>query len=149
MSLKVSFCALMLSASLAAHAETRVRTVPYSQYVSIPDSEDAESPGRVAIYGDFAIVIEVAGSGRQARPYQRLASGQWQAGAPLFMVSTAPRGREDDDVAMGDGLAAIHIGTQVQWGNATITGRCSTSMATWRWCAIRPAKYVSTGAMAR
>jgi hypothetical protein len=113
MSLKVSLCALMLSASLAAHAETRVRTVPDIQYISIPYSDGALSPGRVAINGDLAIVIQDANGPRQALPYQRMSSGQWQAGAPLLVVS-APRGPEDDDVVMGDGLAAIHIGTQLR-----------------------------------
>src|SRR5215510_9144825 len=114
MSLKVSLCALMLGAAFAAHAETRVQAVPDIQYITLPNPDYSLSPGRVAINGDLAIVIEDFGNLRQARPYQRMASGQWQGGAALFAVASPPKGPNEDDVAMGDGFAAIHIGTQLR-----------------------------------
>src|SRR5215471_571652 len=102
MSIKVSLCALLLGAALAAHAETRVQTVPGIQDIELPNPDFSLSPGRVAINGDLAIVIEDFGSLRQARPYQRMASGQWQSGPVLFAVGSPPKTPDQDDVAMGN-----------------------------------------------
>src|SRR5690242_1278457 len=113
MTFKLSFCALTLGACLVAHAETRVRTVPEVQYISPADADSGESPGRVAIGGDSAIAVEHSAGERLARPYERGSDGQWRAGAPLFTAS--PVGDESqDDVAIGDGFAAIHIGDQLR-----------------------------------
>ena len=114
MCFKVSVCALLLCTSLVAHAETRVQAVPDIQYITLPNPDFSLSPGRVAINGDLAIVIEDFGNLRQARPYQRMASGQWQSGAVLFAVASPPKSPDQDDIAMGDGFAAIHIGTQLR-----------------------------------
>lgn len=110
MSLKVSFCSLMLGAALVAHAQTRVHTVRNTQAITFPNPDFSLAPGRVAINGDFAIAIEDYGSLRLARPYHRAATGQWQGGEALFAVNPAPSDAFKDDIAMGDGFAAIRIG---------------------------------------
>lgn len=112
MSLKVPVCALLLSVAVVAHAETRVRTVHGTQSVDYPDT-DGLTPGRVAINGNSAIVIEYAGSGRLARPYELAANGQWQAGEPLFTAYPA-KDASQDDVAIGNGFAAVHIGSELR-----------------------------------
>ena len=77
MSPKVSLCALMLGASLVAHAESRVRTVPYTQNLLLEELDFDAEPGKVAIDGDFSIVISNIGGGRVAHLWQRGVNGQW------------------------------------------------------------------------
>lgn len=113
MSLKVSLCALILGVTVVAHAETRVRTVRPSQYIIYEDTDET-TPGRVAINGNSAIVIEHAGGNGVARPYELGANGQWQAGAALFTAPTTTSDLSQDDVAIGNGFAAIHIGSQLR-----------------------------------
>jgi len=99
----------MLCAVITAHAEPRVRTVKPTQTVS----SDTDEPGRVAINGNSAIVIEYSAGDRLARPYELAANGQWQAGTPLFTVSPGTDSSQDD-VAIGNGFAAVHIGSQLR-----------------------------------
>jgi len=115
MPFRVAACALTtaLVVCFPVHAETRVRTVPVAQFVTPADTDSSTSPGRVAIGGDSAIAVEYSGSQRLARPYERGADDQWQAGAPLFVASPT-KDASQDDVAIGDGFAAIHIGDQLR-----------------------------------
>jgi hypothetical protein len=113
MSLKLSLCALMMTATLTVHAETRVRTLLSTQSITQPNS-DQVSPGRVAINGNSAIVIENLGGSRLARPYELAANGQWQAGAPLFTENSTGGEPDQDDVAIGSGFAAVHVGAQLR-----------------------------------
>jgi len=107
MSLKLSLCVLMLGAAVVAHAETRVRTVGSIQYITY--EEDGPTPGRVAIHDNSAIVIEYSSGNGVARPYERAANGQWQAGAPLFTVPASGDGSQDD-VAIGIAQRAHRAG---------------------------------------
>jgi hypothetical protein len=100
-----------LGAAVVAHGETRVRTVHSAQYVTYEETDPA--PGRVAIHDNSAIVIEHSGGNGVARPYELAANGQWQAGAPLFTAS-AGEDLSQDDVAIGNGFAAVHIGSQLR-----------------------------------
>ena len=68
---KAPLCALLSIVALAAHAETRVQAVSDIQYITLPNPDYSLLPGRVAINGDLAIVIEDSGNLPQARPYQR------------------------------------------------------------------------------
>ena len=108
MTLKVSLCALLLGASFAVHADTRVHTVRAIQSTFISDDFNL-SPGRVAIDGNFAIVISNYGGGRLAYLYQRGADRKWTARATLLAVQTTTPA-QDDDVAMANGIAALRIG---------------------------------------
>src|SRR5262245_5366417 len=111
MSFKVSLCALLLSACFAAHAETRVHTVPSVQSFILEDSSDFTA-GKVAIDGDFSIVIQNIVGGRAARLWRRGTNGQWTAGATLLSVQTTTWPL-DDDVVMANGVAALRIGSRL------------------------------------
>jgi hypothetical protein len=105
---KVSLCALFLAASFGVHADTRVHTVRAIQSTFLSDDFNL-SAGRVAIDGNFAIVISNYGGGRLAYLYQRGADRQWTARATLLAVQTTTPA-QDDDVAMANGIAALRIG---------------------------------------
>ena len=107
MKFRVSLCALLLGASLAVHADSRVHTVQAVQSIGL--SDDFDEPGRVAIDGNFAIVISYYGGGRLAYLYHRGADGEWTARATLLAVQTSTP-VQNDDVAMANGIAALRIG---------------------------------------
>jgi len=104
MKFRVSLCAQLLDASLVAHADNRVHTVQSAQTIEFSD-DSQDSPGRVAIDGNFAIVISYCGGGRLAYLYQRGADGEWTVRATLLAVQTTMPA-QDDDVAMANGLHA-------------------------------------------
>jgi hypothetical protein len=105
---KVSICLALLGLVVIAHAETRVHTVPYHQTFILSEEFDV-TPGKVAIDGDFAIVIGDHPGGRAAYLYQRASTGHWSARATLLAVQTStPAG--DDDLVMANGVAALRIG---------------------------------------
>ena len=110
MSLKGSLCALMLGASLVAHAESRVRTVPYTQNVLLEELDFDAAPGKVAIDGDFSIVISNIGGGRVAHLWQRGVTGQWTSTQTLLVVQTSLPPPSNDDLVMANGVAALRIG---------------------------------------
>jgi hypothetical protein len=113
MSVKNPLSALLISVALFAHPQTPEPTEPKTQTLDKPGT-DGSIPGRVAINGNSAIVIEYGeGSGRLARPYELASNGQWQAGAPLFTAASA-KDASQDDVAIGNGFAAVHIGDQLR-----------------------------------
>lgn len=108
----VSLCVLLLAAGGAAGAQTRVHTVHSVQSFSTPNPDFELQAGKVAIDGDFAIVIEDHETERTARLYRRLASGAWEpAGALLTVSSSGSPYAYIDDLAMADGIAAIRIGS--------------------------------------
>jgi hypothetical protein len=109
MSSKVTLCALMLGASLLAHAESRVRTVPYAQHVLLQELDFDALPGKVAIDGDFSIVIRNVAGGRVAHLWQRDVTGQWTSRKTLLAVQTTLP-PSNDDVVMANGVAALRIG---------------------------------------
>ena len=109
MSSKVTLCALMLGASLLAHAESRVRTVPYAQHVLLQELDFDALPGKVAIDGDFSIVIRNVAGGRVAHLWQRDVTGQWASRKTLLAVQTTLP-PSNDDVVMANGVAALRIG---------------------------------------
>ena len=108
MKFKISLCALLLGASLAVHADSRVHTVQSAQTIQFSD-DSQDTPGRVAIDGNFAIVISYYGGGRLAYLYQRGADGEWTARATFARGQTTTPA-QDDDVAMANGIAALRIG---------------------------------------
>src|SRR5262245_22053420 len=114
MSPKVSLCALLLSASFAVHAETRVHSVPSVQTMTLAEDFSDFSPGKVAIDGDFSIVIEPFLDGRAARLWHRDATGQWSRVAIpdlLHVDTTTPP--QNDDLVMANGIAALRIGSRL------------------------------------
>ena len=87
MTFRVSLCALLLGASLAAHADSRVHTVQAVQSTVL--SDDFDVPGRVAIDGNFAIVISsYGGLVGLAYLYHRGADGEWTDARILLAVQT-------------------------------------------------------------
>ena len=93
MTLKVSLCALLLGASLAIHAETRVHTVPPVQSLILEDFFSDFSPGKVAIDGDFSIVIANDGGGRVANSGNAMRPANGPRGPPCWRYRRPRRPR--------------------------------------------------------
>src|SRR5687767_4127975 len=108
MKFNVSVLALLLGAACVAHADTRVHTPRAVQTTVLSEDFDV-LPGKVAIDGDFAIVISNIGGGRVAHLYRRGADGRWTATQTLLTVQTSTP-PQNDDVVMANGIAALRIG---------------------------------------
>jgi hypothetical protein len=104
---RVIIGALLAGASCAAVADTRVHTVPQSQSIYFSD-DPALSAGKVAIDGDFAIVISNILGGRMATLYRRGVNGQWAARQTLLVEAVASATR-NNDVVMANGIAAVRL----------------------------------------
>ena len=83
---RIIVCALLLGASSAAGADTRVHTVPQTQSIFFSD-DAALTPGKVAIDGDFAIVISNALGG-----FEFVMMVAAEAGRPANGCDPAPAG---------------------------------------------------------
>jgi hypothetical protein len=108
MKFNVPVLVLLMGAACAVHADTRVHTPRAVQTTVLSEDFDV-LPGKVAIDGDFAIVISNIAGGRVAHLYRRGADGRWTATQTLLaaQTSTAP---QNDDVVMANGIAALRIG---------------------------------------
>jgi hypothetical protein len=101
---------LLLGVACAAAAQTRVHTVHSVQAFSTQNPDFGLQPGKVAIDGDFAIVIEDHETQRTAALYRRLTTGSWEKAGTLLTVDSPGTMAFNDDLAMADGIAAIRIG---------------------------------------
>src|SRR3954447_7703569 len=102
-------------AAMSTHAMARVHVVRAAQSFYFQNDDFSRWPRNVAIDGDSAIAILNRPGGRQAVAFQRNGAGQWTQGPVLLDVNT--NSESNDDLAMGNGVAAIRIGTGVGTGD--------------------------------